>query len=347
MDYSRVKVLYPEKFTTNWYLIHQTNHGSIGHFVKTAWCLGRAYLCDTTRTQYKNAAIRILDQTWNYRNGAVSIWDHVNGGPFNNINYASGTWGTDGDAKDYWTIEQGFTSPMINYYITKNPIYLEMADQSLGFFMNNFIDKVNGEIFMQLDKTGKAIRRDTKGDDFKASYHSIELGYYAYLYSNLYYLHQPASLFYKFAASSTPQTITLSPIPMEEGLLRIKSVSLNGNDFTNFDPVTRTLNIAANEGGKFRVTFESIEKITSNTNIDFESSISIYPNPTTEWAYIDGVEQARNACVYDITGKILATKEFSGEAIHRIDFRNFEAGVYFIQLQHNSGKKTTHKIVKK
>lgn len=346
MNDSRVKVLYPEEFTNDWVMVYKTNEGSVGHFVKTAWCLGRAYLCDTTRTQYKNAAIRILNQAWNYQNGSVTIWDRVNGGPFNNINYASGTWGANGDSKDYWTVEQGFTAPMINYYITKNPIYLEMADQSLNFFMTHFIDKVNGEIYSQLDKTGTIIKNDTKGDDFKACYHSIELGYYAYLYSNLYYLHQPASLFYKFAASSTAKSISLSPIPMEEGRLRIKSVTLDGQNFTNFDAVTRTLNLAANQGGKFKVTFESIADAPSAVALVAKSEVAVYPNPTIGIVNVDGVEDANAVSVYDVAGKMLLSNTINGEAIFQINLQQLKSGIYFVHIDMKSGEKMIRKIVK-
>lgn len=346
MSDTRVKVLYPENFTNDWAMIYETNNGSVGHFIKTAWCLGRAYLCDTTKKAYRDAAIKILDQTWSYTNNGVSTWDHTNGGPFNAINYATGTWGTGGDNKDYWTLEQGFTGPMINYYITKNPIYLQMADESINFFMNNLVDKTYGEIFSELDPIGTTIRSDVKGDDFKACYHSIELGYYAYLYSNLYYLHQPASLFYKFAPKTSAQQIKLTPIPMEENKLKIKGVTLDGNNYTDYDATTRTLNIAANQGGKFKVTFEYADNYTNSIDRISTAQVRVYPNPAQHYINISGVEDIRLIKITTLSGKLILVKELNGNSTQTIDVSNFEKGIYLIIFESSDNAKLVRKFVK-
>ncbi len=349
MDDSRVKVLYPESYDSNWNWGPTTpkdnSMGSVGHFIKTAWCLGRAYLCDTTKKELKNAAIKILDESWTYKNGAVTVWDHTNGGPFTNIDVFTGNWKGNANKKEYWMMEQGFTAPMLNYYITKNPIYLQMADESLNYFMNNFVDKVYGEIYSVLNADG-TIAGTTKGDDYKASYHSNELGYYAYLYSNLYYLHKPASLYYKFAPTAAAQSIQLTPIPFENGVLRIKSVTLDGADFKNFNAQNRTLEIAANQGGKFKVTFESIP--TSPTAVALVNNVSIkmYPNPTTNLITIEGMEDINSLCVSDLTGKILIHQQIGEQNSINVDLQNLKSGVYLVMLQNKNGVKTAHKISK-
>ncbi len=346
MSDPKVKALYPEGYDNNWVCNSFGSDGSIGHFIKTSWCLGRAYLCDPTKTEFKDAAIKILNQAWTYQNGAVSIWDHTNGGPFNNINTGTGNWGGSGDNKDYWTLEQGFTGPMINYYITKNPIYLQMADESISFYMSHFIDLTYGETYQELDPTGTIIRNGQKGDDFKANYHAQEFGYYAYLYSNLYYLHQPASLYYKFAATATTQNITLTPIPMEEGLLRIKSVTLDGIEFTAFDPATRTLNIAANQGGKFKVTYESLTS-ASNAVAQLDADrITVFPNPSKDMIQIDGMEAVSDLAVVDLTGKSLIHLPVNDQASMRVNLENLNTGIYFVVLHKNSGIKVMKKIIK-
>jgi hypothetical protein len=346
MDNSKVKVLYPEGYDNNWVCNSYNSEGSIGHFIKTSWCLGRAYLCDTTKKEIKNAASKILDEAWTYKNGAVSIWDHVNGGPFNGINIATGNMGTSGDNKDYWTLEQGFTGPMINYYITKNPIYLQMADESISFYMNHFSDKTFGETFQELDPTGTTVRNDVKGDDFKANYHATEYLYYAYLYSNLYYLNQPASLYYKFAASTTAQNITLTPIPMEENVLRIKSVTLDGTLFTNFNPITRTLNIAANQGGKFKVTYEAVHNTNTAVEAVEDNRITMYPNPTKGSISIEGLENACEVAVLDLTGKVLLKEQIMNKTTTNIDIQELNQGIYFVVIHKKSGIKVIRKIIK-
>lgn len=346
MDNSKVKALYPEGYDTNWNCTSYNSDGSIGHFIKTSWCLGRAYLCDTTKKEIKNAAIKILDQAWTYKNGSVTIWDHVNGGPFNCINTGTGNWGGSGDNKDYWTLEQGFTGPMINYYITKNPIYLQMADESIDFYMKHFIDTTYGETYQELDPTGKVVRLDSKGDDFKANYHAQEFGYYAYLYSNLYYLNKPASLYYKFAATTNAQNIVLTPIPMEDNVLRIKSVTLDGANFTSFNSITRTLNIAANQGGKFYVTYEAVH--TSPTAVETleSTNINIFPNPTNGIINIDGLEKASKLSVVDLTGKNLIEVQVDGKSSTKINIEQLNQGIYFVVVLQKSGLKVINKVIK-
>jgi len=345
MDDSRVKVLYPETYTNDWVVSDYTADASIGHFIKTSWVLGRAYLCDTTKKELKDAASKILDKAWTYTNNDVTVWDHLNGGPFNNLKVSTGGWGASGDNKDYWTLEQGFTGPMINYYITKNPIYLQMADEAISFYMNHFIDATYGETYMELDPLGTTFRNSDKGDMFKANYHSSEFGYYAYLYSNLYYLHQPASLYYKFAASTSAQTIKLTPIPMEDGLLRIKSVTLDGLNFANFDPISRTLNIAANQGGKFKVTYESLLAPTAVRTIE-NNQIIVSPNPTTGIFNVEGMENICDISIVDVSGKILLERNIQGLTTLNLNIQEFKTGIYFVVLKQNTGQKLLKKIIK-
>lgn len=348
MDNPAVKVLYPEVYNTNWSVdLNASKNGSIGHFIKTAWCLGRAFLCDPTEEEYRKAAVKILDQTWTYKNGDVSIWDHVNGGPFNEINILTGEWsGSNGNSKDYWTVEQGFTGPMLNYYITGNDIYLRMADESIDFFMTHFVDPVDGEIFYYLDPTGTIVKRGVKGDDYKASYHSIELGYYAYLYSNLYYLNAPANLYYMFQPKDEEQNIPLSPIPMEEGKLYISSVSLNGEPFESFNPETRTLNLAPNQGGKFKVTFAPKAQGSSLLpEILEEDKITVFPNPVKNFVKVSGLLDVTEIMVADITGKTVYRQKITESAIEA-NLSELTSGIYFISVCYNSGKTSTRKIIK-
>lgn len=345
-EMSNVKVLYPEVFDTNWVPDYTADNskGSIGHFIKTAWCLGRAFLCDTTKTEYKEAATKILDQTWSYDQSGSTIWDHENGGPFNAMNISTGA--LIDNSKDFWTVEQGFTGPMINYYITKKPSYLQMADESMTFFMKHQVDWVNGEVFPLISADGLTVEKHTKGEDFKSSYHSIELGYYGYLYNSLYYLHQPASLYYKFEPTTDPQDISLTPIPIEDECLQIASVTLNGSDFTNFNAKTRTLNIGANEGGKFKVTYQYVPKEPNALAQVNKNLIQIYPVPAINTLNFSGITDIDNIRIMDISGKVVQYNEGNGHNHQTIDISSLNAGIYFITLQNKNGEHLLKKMVK-
>ncbi len=347
MENKSVKALYPEVFSTNWVAdLNASKNGSIGHFIKTAWCLGRAYLCDTTKTEYKEAADKILNQVWTWKNGSVALWDHTNGGPFNAINILTGEWGTNGNLKDYWTLEQGFTGPMLNYYITKNDTYLQMADESIGFFMEHLVDSINGEIFSDTYPDGTVVRRSIKGDDYKGSYHSIEMGYYAYLYSKLYYLNQSADLYYKFEPSPEERQITLTPIPIQDKRLKIKSVTLDGNDFDNFNADTRTLTLASNQSGKFKVTFESVPQNPSGIdNIVTQNQVKVYPTLFKENIYIDGIQGNSVILITDLAGKVVYQQK-NIELSLNVNLGNLASGIYIITVYQESGLKSVHKIIK-
>lgn len=348
MDNPNVNVLYPEQYNTNWVVdLNASKNGNVGHFIKTAWCLGRAYLCDTTKVEYKNAANKILNKAWTYKNGDVSIWDHVNGGPFNEINILTGEWtGSKGKVKEYWVVEQGFTAPMINYYISKDDTYLEMADQSIGFFMEHMVDSVNGEIFYQLSPDGLVVNKGVKGDDYKAGYHSIEMGYYAYLYSSLYYLNQPAELYYIFEPAAYEQNISLTPIPMQDGLLKIKTVTLNDQEFTSFNSVSRTLNIAANQGGKFKVTFEASPSQPNSVKTYASNSLRIYPLPANDFVRIEGNSELAGITVFDLNGNTILQQNANGAKSMNVNLVDFKPGVYLLAVEQRNGVKEMKKLIK-
>jgi len=347
MSDSSIKVLFPENYNTNWDADMTATDGSIGHFLKTSWCLGRAYLCDTTKSEFKYAAQKILDQSWDYSNGSISIWDHTNGGPFNVLNITTGMWGSNGgDNKDYWTIEQGFTAPMINYYISGNKNYLQMADEALSFFMQHQVDSIYGEIFSELDPTGYIIRSGIKADEFKASYHSNELGYFAYLYSNLFYLNKPVGLYYKFEPSTQVQTIKLNPISIEDNKLKIKSVTLDGENFVAFDKDKRTLTIEPGQGGKFKVIFELQQNDQTELTSYKENKCSIYPNPTRRGVNINYDGEVSELKITDISGKAIMYFDNQIKSNQFIDLDNTAPGIYFVTIRKKDGVKYTLKLIK-
>lgn len=347
MDNTNVKVLYPETYSADWVTDFTTTESSIGHFIKTAWCLGRAYLCDTTHTEYKDAANKILQQVLNWSNGSYTLWDNTDGGPYMDMYFNTGTpGGTDGTYKDYWTLEQGFTGPMINYYITGNDEYLRLADEATVFFMNHQVDSINGEIYSQTSSNGLTIMNGVKGDDFKASYHSTEMGYYGYLYSKLYYLNEPATLYYKFDKKKTSRSISLQPIPMPESNLKIQSVELNGVSFNQFDADTRTLNIAANEGGVFKVTFLPILKSVSGILNHVKSNISIYPTLVDDKITITSENPIQNIRLVELSGRTI--REFRSTSTEEIiPVSDLHQGVYIVSVTDAEGLVSHKKIVKK
>lgn len=223
--------------------------GFVGHMLKAAWCLARAYLVKP-RPEYREAAMAIIQEVMT--NGG---WDHENGGPFQDFWYDTGEIL---QGKNFWQVEQGFTAGISNYYISDNhsdkDFFLKIADESLDFYMSNFIDHENGGTYTSTFNDGTPDDK-TKGHLWKSGYHASELGYLAYLYGNLYYKKQDVTLYYYLNPRDQAHVVKLTPIAIENRAIRITDIKLDGEPFTRYNSIDRTLNIPPDTGGVFKVTF--------------------------------------------------------------------------------------------
>jgi len=74
---------------------------------------------------------------------------------------------------------------------------------------------------------------------------------------------------------------------------------------------------------------------------DFESSIKIYPNPSSDIIYIKGTEKDLEATVTDLLGKLLLSEFITYE----LDISSLEKGTYILNLTDGINT-STHKIIK-
>jgi len=246
------KIGFVEEFDSNWNWDNNETMTIMGHVLKTAWCLGRIYQLNPD-TLYLNAAVKLADHVWD------KGYDHQYGGPYKDYNRVTGQmlmWGNPDTAKAWWQMEQAVTCGLMLYDITKDEKYLEMADETLDFFMKYFVDHQYGEVYQDRTRRGAQTWGTDKGIENKASYHSIELGYYVYLYGNLFYNNKPVDLYYKFSPINSDRQIDLYPLAIPGDRLKIKEVMLDDQPYTNFTSAGRQLNIPAGTGGIFKVTFE-------------------------------------------------------------------------------------------
>ncbi len=254
MDLPQVTVGFLSEFDTDWKPLLNSEITSVGHAIKTAWCLARAYLI-FGEDAYRDGAVRILEDI--YRKNPQSsrdLWDHEYGAPRGEFNVLTGQ--VTNFRGDWWTVEQGVTGGLMNYYITRDPRWLEMAEDAMRFFMESYYDHENGEVYAVVNANG-TIHDPKKGDMFKAGYHSIEQFYLSWLYSSLFVVNQPVSLYYRFEPTEEARSFSLTPIAHADDMLLMTAVELDGAPFANFDPVERRIELAAGEGGIFRVTFEN------------------------------------------------------------------------------------------
>ncbi len=277
------KIGFVESFYTDWSwdnLPRGNNTRTImGHVLKTAWVLGRIHQLfpDVSCVQAaESLAQNVLQRGY----------DHQLGGPYKDYDRLSGAmmmYGQD-TAKAWWQMEQAFTAGMLLYEITGKDQYLQMADETVDFFMKYFVDHTYGEVFSDRTRKGAGIPAwgNDKGNGGKGGYHSTEFGYYVYLYGKLFVTHEPVTLHYMFIADTTDRTFRMNPLALGAGRYRIGQVLLNGVPFADYDAAARTVHLSPGLGGHFTVRYEGVTTGLSASLMRPPPEFGLeqnYPNP--------------------------------------------------------------------
>jgi hypothetical protein len=239
---------FPDMFSSDWSSPKKQNNLTSGNYLKPAWCLARTYLIEPN-PEYKDNAQKLVDSLLN-----SSAYDKVNGGPYTDLDPQTGK--ASNNSKCWWELEEAITSGLTNYYISNNEEYIKMADESMNFFMKYMYDSKYGDVFGNIDASGSKPNMQ-KGNYWKGGYHSLELFYYTYLYGNLMLQNKPASLYYNISPGKGTREIMLKPVSLGENKLTIKSMTLDGKAYKDFDSSKCILKLPVDVGGEFRVTFAS------------------------------------------------------------------------------------------
>jgi mannose/cellobiose epimerase-like protein (N-acyl-D-glucosamine 2-epimerase family) len=276
---------FAEKYTTTWAIRSSNNNDEtrtiMGHVLKTGWCLARIYELEKDPL-YLSTAEELVQSVLD------KGYDHQNGGPYKDYNRITGQmlmYGITDTAKAWWQMEQAITSGLILYQLTGKEKYLKMADESLDFFMKYFVDHVYGDVFENANKYGGMITQwgTTKGGTGKAAYHSIETGYYAYLYGKLLVKKEPARLFYSFSTQPQLRQLRMRPVGVPDGALKIASVTRNGIPYSNYDSAGLILTLPAMTEGIFAVTYAPVQIPTHIVSASaYPEKFALqqnYPNP--------------------------------------------------------------------
>jgi mannose/cellobiose epimerase-like protein (N-acyl-D-glucosamine 2-epimerase family) len=333
-----------EKYDSDWNWNNSETMTIMGHVLKAGWCLARIYQL-VPDTSYINAAELLITDVWN--NG----YDHEFGGPYKDYNRVTGEmllWGLQDSAKAWWQMEQAITAGLQMYDITKDSWYLQMADETLNFFMNYFVDHVYGEVYADRTRYGGIAWNEEKGSGSKAGYHSIETGYYTYLYGSLFYTEEPITLHYAYEPLDFNRDFLLTPLAINDTNLIISEVLLDGQVYTNFDSDNRVLTLPSGVGGQFEVTFSLPIATIAADHIAMVENFELYQNypnpfnPTTKIRFsIPSTSQSQtlhvNITVYDILGNEIVTlvNENKPAGNYQVGFNAsyLPSGVYFYQLK--------------
>lgn len=349
---------FAELYNTDWSINTSQNRTIMGHVLKTGWCLGRTHRISADIAALDNAKLLIQDVL---DNG----YDHEYGGPFKDYDRISGEmmmYGAYDEAKAWWQVEQAITSGLMLFEITWDQKYLEMADESLDFFMKYFVDPEYGEVYADRSKTGGRVAYsggywdENKGSSWKAGYHSIETGYYSYLYGKLLLKQEPVSLYYKYEPVNYERVVRMNPLAVDFDKLSIESIKLNNEQYTNFDADARLLTIPAGISGKFEVTYFMAglnDVVASASDVDEPNIIvEIYPNPfvsSTRIVFELASENNVELTVLNSSGSMVTElmNQKMSPGIKQIDWdaSKFPEGIYIILLK-TGNTMVTKKVVK-
>lgn len=250
MDNPVVKRGFPEAFHTDWKLNTKSTTSSTGHQLKTSWCLARLHLIEPDM-RYKQGAQKLILDAW--YNG---LYDHFYMGPFTGYNWKTGNMNA--FSKNYWMLEQAVTAGLINFHIAKDSqkkrVFIDMARETLMFYMEYLVDHEYGETFSDLNYFGD-VTNDRKSDMHKSGYHNIETAFMVYVYGNLFYKRKPVSLFYYFPPKENSRTVKLTPLACDEEKLEITDVRIENEPYDNINGTSREITLPGGVGGVFKVTF--------------------------------------------------------------------------------------------
>lgn len=347
---------FAEKYHTDWTIDESETQTLMGHVLKTGWCLGRIHRASPDEEAVL-AAVKLVEDV--LENG----YDHVYGGPYKDYNRVTGElymYGAIDTAKAWWQMEQAITSGFMLYDILGHDKYLKMADESLDFFMNHFVDPVYGEVYADRARDGGRVQYpggfwdENKGNLYKAAYHSIETGYYSYLYGKLLVKGQPAVLYYRYEPMNETRTVNLTPLAIDFSRLRVSSVTKDGETYSQFDPANRILEIPSGVGGLFEVTYELAgSNDIADSPVPGLVDLRLYPNPASQYLNIDLVLNSRsNMTLNVISGAGMPVHSFDytglteGRNHLRIECQGWPPGIYFITLIFDRGTATARAIIR-
>ncbi len=335
-----------ETYYSDWSPDDRDSMTIMGHVLKTGWCLGRLYELFPD-SSYLNAAEKLVSAV------LAKGYDHDLGGPYKDYNRFNGRmlmWGQADTAKAWWQMEQAVTSGLLLYEITGKTEYVQMADETLDFFMRYFVDHQYGEVYSDRTRYGAQIWGNEKGNSGKAGYHSIELGYYVYLYATLFLRHQPVTLFYNIVPDTSDRILLMNPLAWETTKYGIGDVVLNDTSYHAFDAAARTIHLAPGTGGRMAVTYQPSGATTVSEPRLNAASFALgqnYPNPfnpSTTLSFTLKTPSHVTLKVYDLLGREVATlvneRLQSGTYARRWDAGGVSGGVYYYRLTAGASSQT-------
>lgn len=223
----------------------QQNRGVVGHNLKIAWNLTRIYHInpDQRYTEFARKIAELMPVHGGdpQRGGWYDVVDRElkPGRKLHRFAFH--------DRKAWWQQEQGILAYLILAGSLKAPEYLKQARESIAFYNAFFLDHDAGGVYFNVMTNGMPYLLGTerdKGSHSMSGYHSFELCYLASVYTNLLITKQPMDFHFKPKPGAFKDNILrVAPDLLPPGSIRIESVTMNGEDYKDFDADGLTVKI--------------------------------------------------------------------------------------------------------
>ncbi len=184
--------------------------------------------------------------------------------------------------------------------------YTKNVDTLCGYYKYTSVGNDTAEVFVTLKKNGSNIGGYPKKLTASAAYIYFEL---------------------PFSSGTTPDTIRIDIQSSKWPVLpsNIGSVLYVDNIYLKSSP------------------------LAIKENVNAPAVISVFPNPAKDVLYIRGEKEmtAQNITVYDAIGKIVRTQEISnGAALIQLNIGDLTNGLYYFQIQNQTGEIIRNKFIK-
>jgi mannobiose 2-epimerase len=233
-----------ESFDKDWNYKARTenleNEINIGHNQEVVWMFYRLYLL-TGKQEYLDSTKIITEKIYKWGFAENGIW-------YTGVGRTDPSLHTD---FSYWWIQvYGNMFDLFLYKFTGDEEYLDHFKKGADFWNEYFIDKKYGDNYMGVFLDGK-IKDDKKAGKYKTSYHTMEYSLLTYLYLDLWINNKPVELYY--CIQSPKENEKFYPSPFEDLSVKIEEVTINGENWTDFNKDEGYINLPDLEKVKMKV----------------------------------------------------------------------------------------------
>ena len=238
----------------------QQNRAVVGHNLKIVWNLMRMYSLKP-KEEHLKLATKIADKMPEVgsdlqRGGWYDVVERILNPGEKNYRFV---WH---DRKAWWQQEQSILAYMILTGCLQNKDYHRLAREAAAFYNAWFLDIEDGGVYFNVLANGIPYlaggNERGKGSHSMSGYHSFELCYLAAVYTNLLITKQPMDFYFKPLPQSFPdQILRVSPDILPPGSIKIDSVEIDGQSYSDFDAEKLTVTLPKTEGRvkiKVRIT---------------------------------------------------------------------------------------------